>query len=66
MEGCGSISKGSFQTCNAGRAGAQPYHVTPADPPIRSLHSPIRRPADPPIRSSPADTPTHSALPSLK
>ncbi len=43
MEGCGSISKGSFQTCNAGRAGAQPYHVTHADTPIRSF---TRRPAD--------------------
>jgi hypothetical protein len=33
-------------TCNAGRAGAQPYRVTRADTP----HTPIRRYADTPIR----------------
>jgi hypothetical protein len=45
-------------TCNAGRAGAQPYRATradtptrrPADPPIRRYVSPARGPADPPIR----------------
>ena len=30
------IAKGSFQTCNAGRAGAQPYRATRADTPTRS------------------------------
>src|ERR1700730_2411279 len=29
------ISKGSFQTCNAGRAGVQPYRAARADTPTR-------------------------------
>jgi len=30
----------SFQTCNAGRAGAQPYRATRADTPFRSDRAP--------------------------
>src|SRR5271165_492631 len=50
IKGYGAKStKGSLQTCNAGRAGARPYHATRAR--TRHLHAalagpPIRRQAD--------------------